>query len=104
MFNVLLIAKKNCPLSKKIFYFEKRIKKIYFIQSDLNNGKILKKLMGIKKNQYDYLICFRSYLILKKNILSKIKFASINFHPGPPSYRGIGCANFALINNEKKIR
>ena len=26
---------------------------------------------------------------------------SINFHPGPPEYRGIGCVNFAVLNNEK---
>ena len=26
----------------------------------------------------------------------------INFHPGPPQYRGIGCVNFAIMNNEKK--
>ena len=26
---------------------------------------------------------------------------AINFHPGPPNYRGIGCLNFALLSNEK---
>ena len=25
----------------------------------------------------------------------------LNFHPGPPEYRGVGCINFALLNNEK---
>ena len=41
-------------------------------------------------------------IVLKKTFLDKIKVASINFHPGPPDYRGIGCANFAIINQEKK--
>ena len=26
---------------------------------------------------------------------------AINFHPGSPKYRGIGCTNFAIYNNEK---
>ena len=26
---------------------------------------------------------------------------AINFHPGPPEFRGIGCANFALLKNSK---
>ncbi len=104
MLNILFIARKNCHFSQKIFLFlKKKFKKVNLLQSDSNNNKELKKkILKIKKNQFDYLICFRSYLILDSKTLSKIKFASINFHPGPPSYRGVGCANFALINNEKK--
>lgn len=41
------------------------------------------------------------FFILKKNIIDKAKFAAINFHPGTPKYRGIGCINYALYNNEK---
>ena len=43
---------------------------------------------------------FRSFYILKKEFLKKCKKVAINFHPGTPDYRGIGCINFAL-NNEK---
>ncbi len=28
----------------------------------------------------------------------------INFHPRPPQYRGVGCVNFAVMNNEKKTK
>ena len=40
-------------------------------------------------------------IIIKKNLINNCKIAAINFHPGPPEYRGIGCLNFALYNNEK---
>ena len=33
--------------------------------------------------------------------MSNAKLFSINFHPGPPKYRGIGCINYAIYNNEK---
>ena len=29
------------------------------------------------------------------------RIAAINFHPGTPRYRGIGCINFALMENSK---
>ena len=53
------------------------------------------------KKKYDYIFCFRSYLILNKKIISKAKIAAINFHPATPKYRGVGCANYALYNNSK---
>ena len=46
--------------------------------------------------QGDYIICFRSFYIITKELLSKAKIASINFHPGPTEYPGSGCINFAL--------
>ena len=55
----------------------------------------------ISKKKYSYIICFRSFYILKKNLIEKCKMAPINFHPGPPEYRGIGCVNYALYDNSK---
>jgi methionyl-tRNA formyltransferase len=55
----------------------------------------------IKNWSGDYIFCFRSYILLNNKDLSKAKIASINFHPGPPKYRGIGCVNFAVLNQEK---
>ena len=26
---------------------------------------------------------------------------AINFHPGPPEYRGVGCVNYAFFDNVK---
>lgn len=80
--NLLKFLKKKNLLVKKIL-IDKPIK------------------LKIAPDAYDYVVCYRSYLILKKSFLSKIKFAAINFHPGPPSYRGIGCANFSILNQEK---
>jgi len=58
-----------------------------------------KKLKITKK--FDYIFSFRSHFILNKTVIAKAKIYAINFHPGPPEYRGIGCVNFALLNNEK---
>lgn len=44
-----------------------------------------------------------SYLcpwILPEHLLERAKVASVNFHPGPPEYPGIGCTNFAIYNQE----
>ena len=46
-------------------------------------------------------MCFRSKIIINIKKINK-ECIPINFHPGPPKYRGIGCVNFALLNNEKK--
>ena len=43
----------------------------------------------------------RSYFILKKNELIKVKKAAINFHPGPPEFRGVGCVNNAIYQSSK---
>ena len=58
-------------------------------------------LKKILRNQYSYIICFRSYYILKKNLIRKATHAAINIHPSPPKYRGPGGVNYALYNNEK---
>ena len=42
-------------------------------------------------------------VILKNKDISMAKIAAINLHPGSPKYRGIGCLNYALYNNEKKF-
>ena len=81
---------------KKDFHSEELIKflksKIKFVKVIFsNNHKDKLKLSSIPK-KIDYIFCFRSFYILKNNILNKAKF-SINFHPGPPEFRGIGCVN-----------
>tara|TARA_B100000686_G_scaffold125200_2_gene132672 strand:+ start:14055 stop:15407 length:1353 start_codon:yes stop_codon:yes gene_type:complete len=101
---ILFLGRKNCEYSKKIYFNLKKINnKITFLKSSIDNKKEIKsKISKMQKNEYDYLISFRNYLIIDKKTLDKIRISSINFHPGPPAYRGIGCANFALINKEKK--
>jgi len=49
----------------------------------------------------DILISYMSPWIVPEEILNKTKLWNINFHPGPSSYPGVGCTNFALYNREK---
>ena len=96
---VLFISRKRCPYSKKIKnLLKKKSKKFYHFESNKIGEKIDDKYL---KLNYDYIFCFRSFYILKKNILKKVEKASINFHPGPPEYRGTGCINYAIYENSK---
>jgi methionyl-tRNA formyltransferase len=50
--------------------------------------------------QGEYIISYLSPWIVPEFLLKRAKIASINFHPGPPEYPGIGCTNFAIYNQE----
>ena len=99
MFNsVLFIGRKNCSYTKKLKYFLSK----YSIKFKFIESKTKKSKLNInKKNKFDYIFCFRSFYILKKKHLNMARIGAINFHPGTPSYRGIGCINFALMENSK---
>ena len=97
---VLFIGRKNDIYS---------IKLLKFIESQFTDVNVMWSIslhcpLEIKDPSFfncDYLFCFRSYYIVKKIELKKVRIAAINFHPGPPEYRGMGCLNYALFNNEK---
>ena len=96
---VLFMGKNDCSYSNRIKkLLEKNSKKFYYFESSRIGEKINKKYL---KLNYDYIFCFRSFYILKNNILKKVNKAAINFHPGPPEYRGTGCVNYALYENSK---
>jgi len=96
---VLFMGRSGCFYSKKIKkLLEKSSKKFFYFESNKIGEKIHKKYL---KLNYDYIFCFRSFYILKNNILKKVNKAAINFHPGPPEYRGTGCVNYALYENSK---
>ena len=92
-------GKENDIYTKKIILFLKNKFDLIIFLSSTPNEKFDIKIK--KTKNIDYIFCFRSYFILKKNILSKVRYHSINFHPGPPEFRGIGCVNFALLNQAK---
>ncbi|RZB34649.1 MAG: hypothetical protein SRB1_00417 [Desulfobacteraceae bacterium Eth-SRB1] len=48
----------------------------------------------------DYIISYLSPWIIPEYLLNRANKASINFHPGPPEYPGIGCTNFAIYHGE----
>jgi methionyl-tRNA formyltransferase len=96
---VLFMGRNNCSYSNRIKrLLEKSSEKFYYFESSRIGEKINYKYL---KLDYDYIFCFRSFYILKKNILNKVNNAAINFHPGPTEYRGTGCVNYALYENSK---
>jgi len=98
--SVLYFGRKNCIYSNKIKTFLKRhSRKFQYIESKNISTKLFST--EIKLDQYDYIFCFRSFFVFKKNILNRCKKAAINFHPGTPEYREIGCINYALYNEAK---
>jgi methionyl-tRNA formyltransferase len=99
---VLLFGRKNCLYTDKLKKFlEKNSEKFYYIESEHigeNIKNIKKKYLNM---QYTYIICFRSFYIINKKLLKNTKIAAINFHAGPPEYRGTGSANYAMHENSK---
>ncbi len=99
---ILFCGKKNDIYSKKIIQFLRK-KKVHLkiILSDFEKKIKTNQINSIYSNKYDFILCFRSKIIINIKKINK-ECIPINFHPGPPKYRGIGCVNFALLNNEKK--
>ena len=95
---ILFFGKKNCKYTQKILNYTKKkpITLTFFNGQDKRH--IPKRVLNWNG---DYIFSFRSKIILNKKFLKKPKFMAINFHPGPPEFRGIGCANFALLKNSK---
>jgi methionyl-tRNA formyltransferase len=94
--SVLFIGKKND------FYCEHATQfiKIHFPESVIFMGERNDKFPeNLESWAGDYIISYLSPWIIPKKLLNKAKMASINFHPGPPEYPGIGCTNFALYHN-----
>ena len=50
--------------------------------------------------QGDWIISFKSDLILSRDILKCARKGAINFHPSPPKYRGLGGYWWALHNGD----
>jgi len=96
---ILFLGRYRDFRSRKLLQLlKKKFLEVSVIWSKNPKQKFPKKY---KKWVCDYIICYRSYFILKKNTIKRAKFA-INFHPGNPKYRGRGCLNFAIFNKEKK--
>ena len=91
---ILLILNKEKNLNKLIIKEAKKLFKSTVIKYD-DEHKFYNR-----KHSFDYTFSFLSKKILKKKFLNYTKYHNINFHPGSPEYRGIGCYNFAIYNNE----
>ncbi|MCS3799005.1 formyltransferase family protein [Niastella sp. OAS944] len=53
--------------------------------------------------QGDWIISFKSELLLPQVFLKKARLGAINFHPSPPKYRGIGGYILALRNADTQF-
>lgn len=100
---ILFFGKKNDFLTKKLINFlKKKTKKINVILiGEIKKTEHFLKYLDVPDAYYDYIFCYRSYYILKNSDIKKAKFACINFHPGSPSYRGVGCSNYAIYERAK---
>ncbi|MDC1177334.1 formyltransferase family protein [Candidatus Pelagibacter sp.] len=94
---ILLCCRKNEKYSNLLIKILKPKTNLKIFFSESYNEKLKKNFY---KFRYDYILNFRSYLILDKEILKRSKIA-INFHPSLPKYRGVGCANYAIMNEDK---
>lgn len=97
---ILFFGRKNCNFSKKILFEIKKLSNNIKVILSIKQGEKLTK--NVLNWRGDYIFCFRSFFILPSKLINNASIAAINFHPGPPEYRGIGCVNFAIFNNEKK--
>ena len=51
----------------------------------------------------DYIFSYLSPWIIPRYLLNRGSKGSINWHPGPPDYPGIGCTNFAIYDSVKEF-
>jgi len=95
---ILFCGRKGDIYSIKAYNFlKKKFTSVIPVWSKQSSKKIS---INSKIKNIDILVSFRSYIIFTEEQLRKIKFLCINFHPGPPEYRGFGCANYAIYNKE----
>ena len=50
---------------------------------------------------FDWVFSWLAPWKIPKKVLDCAKKGTINFHPGPPKYPGIGCYNYAIWNEDK---
>ena len=94
---VLFFGKYNCDYSQKALQHLKLLG--FNVQSVLSKNR--SEHLPEETNDWsgEYIICFRSYLLLPKSLLKRASIAAVNFHPGPAEYPGSGCLNWALYDN-----
>lgn len=96
---VLFLGFKNDKFSNAAAKYLKKFTKhsIILLQENKIGQKLPKKFI---KN-YDYILSFKTKIILQNNLLKKVKKFSINFHTGPSKYPGIGASARSILNNDK---
>lgn len=87
--------------SKDFMNFAHSIGAKFIKTQKINRKEIQSK---IKKYNFDLGISLNNLLLLDKKTLSLFKYGVLNCHFGDlPRYRGNACANWAILNGEKRI-
>lgn len=97
--SVLFFARDNCHFSNlAIKHLESIGVTLTVVISKRRNEQIPTIAHGWSG---DYILSFRSFFYLPREIYSRAEIAAINFHPGPKEYPGSGCINFALYEDAR---
>ncbi|MGN6294483.1 MAG: formyltransferase family protein [Chitinophagaceae bacterium] len=96
---ILFIGKAGDPYSiAAAAFLEERFTAPRIIYSN-RSDRFPEELLNWKG---DLVISYLAQWVIPQALLDNAAMAAINFHPGPPSYPGIGCTNFAIYNDEKE--
>jgi methionyl-tRNA formyltransferase len=57
----------------------------------------------ILSGEIDFLFSFLCPVMVKKSLLKSVAVASINFHPAPVKYPGVGSASYAIYNEDTRF-
>lgn len=98
---VLFFSRENDELSSKCL--NHLVGLGYKVDAIFSNKRKEKLSDDLRGTIYDYIICYRSYLIIPKFLLDKTKYYNINFHPASPNYPGSGGVNLALLNEDQEF-
>lgn len=99
---ILFLGRANHPESAySLDFLEKNLAgDIKFFKGDRHSPFPIKESDTME--EFDLILSFVNPWIVPAWLLMRSKL-SINFHPGPPEYPGIGCTNFAIYNEEKEF-
>ena len=98
---ILFFSRDNCEYSKS--GLDLMLELGFDVWNIVNKNKTDKLPDDISFIDFDYLICFRSWLIIPQWLIDKAQSDAINLHPGPPQYPGSGCINFALYEDAEQF-
>jgi methionyl-tRNA formyltransferase len=96
--NIVVFAKEKPGLTDIVCYLRRNFVNVKIFKGCVGDAFPNKAFV----NKYDICISYMSPWVIPHKLLLTIKDFAINFHPGPPEYRGIGCTNFAIYNNASK--
>ena len=106
----IMLNNKNVKIP--LVLFSKHLDRKHFFRNYLIRNEINFKAIGnlksevdtnlISKYKPDYILNISSFWIIKTEILSIPKIATINFHNGPlPKYGGVNIPYWAILNGER---